>query len=229
MTEESPGDALRPRVETIPCPFVATAYNNRALEPDPDGTIHQDAIAETLSRFGLADGLRTKLAHFVIIADESPDTVNLFNMRDSRIDHTGSTGIRDPEVDPSKLPGLLAFGERGRMYRRHFARAANHFRRDDPGVKGGIAQCVEFTALLEVFGRLDESCERCGDRYLTDADVADLWLHGRYPEGWKPRAPDSITGVGFLLSALRTMTRAAAYVVWDLLRGEGPPARSSPG
>jgi hypothetical protein len=223
MTKRPPDPELRPHVETIPCPWVATAYNNGALVPAPDGTIHQDEIAGTLSGFGLAEGLRTKLAHFVIRADESPDTVNLFRMRDSRIDHTGSTGIRDPEVDPSKLPQLLSFGEGGRMYREHFARAANYYRQGEPGVKGGIAQCVEFTALLEVFGRLDESCERAGERYLTDADVTDLWLRGRYPEGWEPRPRDSITGSLFLVSALRTLLRAAAHVVRDLFgRAERP-------
>ena len=66
----------------------------------------------------------------------SPDT-NLFKLRDSRIDHTGSTGIRDPHVGPEKLPELLSFGEGGQMYRRHFARAANHYRSGEPGLKGG--------------------------------------------------------------------------------------------
>jgi hypothetical protein len=212
MSQEPAEQPMRPNVDTIPCPFVATAYNNGALAPDAGGTIHQDEIAATLRRFGLSERLRTKLAHFVVRADESPDTVNVFKLRDSRIDHTGSTGIRDPALDPSKLPLLLSFGERGRMYRKHFARAANHYRRDEPGVKGGIAQCVEFTALLEVFGRLDG-----GGRYLTDEDVTDLWLRGRYPQGWEPRPADSISTTLFLLSAARTLSRAAAYVVRDFL------------
>jgi hypothetical protein len=39
-----------------------------------------------------------------------------------------------------------------------------------------------------VFGRLDEQ----GRRYLTTSDVTDLWLHGRFPEGWTPRCAEEI-------------------------------------
>ena len=42
--------------------------------------------------------------------------------------------------------------------------------------------------MLEVFGRLDDK----GRRYLTTADVSDLWLHGRFPSGWTPRGADEI-------------------------------------
>lgn len=214
MSEQSKGYRVRPNVDKIPCPFVASAYNNGDLVPEADGTVHQRDIERALAGVGLAEGLRSKLAHAVLKAGDTPDTLNLFRLRDSKIDHTGSTGIRDPEVDPEKLPALLAFGENGRMYRRHFARAANHFRQEDPGTKGGLAETVEFTAVLEVFGREDES----GDRYLSDADIEGLWLHGRYPEGWTPRPVDSITGAGFIRSAATTVAAEVLDSLKERLR-----------
>lgn len=191
---------MRPDADTIPCPFMLSAYNNGDLVPEEDGTVQREVVDAALSRAGLADGVRSRLVKLVLKADASPTSLNLFRLRDSRIDHTGSTGIRDPEVDPGKLPELLAFGEHGRMYRKHFARAASHYGREDPGLKGTIVQTVEMTALLEIFGRLDES----GRRYLTDDDVAGLWLEGRYPAGWRPRAKDSIRPAGFLFSSAKT-------------------------
>ena len=76
----------------------------------------------------------------------------------------------------------------GRLYAAHFAAAAKVFAKEDPGIKGTTLQTVEFTAALEVFGRVDEA----GSRYLTNEDIRLLWLEGRYPEGWTPRPPGSV-------------------------------------
>ena len=229
MKVETDQHRVRPNADTIPCPFVTAAYNNGLLVPTPEGTVHQDAIAEALRAVGLAEGLRTKLTHVVVKADASPDTLNIFKLRGSRIDHTGSTGIRDPEVTPEKLPDLLRFGENGRMYREHFARAANHFRAESPGLKGALAEKIEFTAVLEVFGRVDDCCERKGERYLTDADIEGLWLHGRYPEDWSPRPRDSITGPGFLVSAARTVFDGIVATVSTMISDDGDSAAEAAG
>ena len=215
MSDDSKGYAVRPNADEIPCPFLLTAYNNGDLVPEEDGTLHQEMIDEALARVGLAERVRSRLVRVVIRgADDSPTTLNLFRLRDSKIDHTGSTGIRDPKVDPEKLPDLLAFGEDGRMYRRHFAKAVSHFGRQDPGIKGTVVQTAEVTALLEVFGRKDED----GERYLTEEDVRGLWLEGRYPEGWTPRPRDSIGVAGFLASWAKTGAQRLVERWKDLLR-----------
>lgn len=200
MSDHANEYRARPDADRIPCPFLLSAYNNGDLVPEDDGTVQREVIDAALSSVGLGEGVRSRLVKLVLTADAAPTSLNLFRLRDSAIDHTGSTGIRDPEVDPAKLPELLAFGEKGRMYKKHFARAASHFGREDPGLAGTMVQTVEMTALLEIFGRVDEA----GRRYLTDEDIAGLWLHGRYPDGWKPRPKDSIRVVGFLWSSGKT-------------------------
>ena len=58
--------------------------------------------------------------------DSNEGSFNLFALRDSKLDHTGSTGVRDPEESPAKLKdALLRFSEDGKMYSEHFAAAAN--------------------------------------------------------------------------------------------------------
>jgi len=212
MIDESKGYRARPGADEIPCPFLTSAYNNGDLVPEEDGTVHRGVLEEALARVGLGPRVRSRLTKIVTEADDSPDTIDLFQLRDSKIDHTGSTGIRDPKVDPSKLPDLLQFGENGRMYRKHFARAASHFGQVDPGVKGSVVETIEMTALLEVFGRVDAD----GDRYLTDDDIRGLWLEGRYPEGWQPRPRDSISGVEFLASAAKTCAERVAARLKDV-------------
>jgi hypothetical protein len=108
---------------------------------------------------------------------------------------SGSTSVRDPEVNPEKLESaLLQFGKDGRMYAEHFAAAASHAAQQDPGIKGTLTQTVELTTVLEVFGRVDES----NRRYLTNEDVQGLWIDGRFPKDWHPRASAEIDGIQLL-------------------------------
>ena len=185
------GYRVRPDVDKIPCPFLAAAYNNGDLTPAPDGTLNTRQLDDALADVGISHGVRSILVSGADNTDLIPESLNLFKLRDSSLDHSGSTGIRDPKVSPQKLDDLLSFGENGKMFEKHFAVAANEFAGRDPGFAGTVAETFEFTAILQVFGRVDKS----GDRYLTNADIKGLWLEGRYPQDWKPRPPDSI-GLG---------------------------------
>jgi hypothetical protein len=196
------GYRLRPNADAIPCPFLVSAYNNGDLVPEANGTLHRDVIEEALARVGLGKEIRSALAALVVSKDGDVEatTLNLFELRDSGLDHTGSTGIRDPKVDASQLPALLEFARDGRMYHEDFAAAARHFGLVDPGAKGALVETIELTALVEVFGREDDG----GERYLTTDDVRRVWLEGRYPEGWEPRERDTITVERFLAAATKT-------------------------
>lgn len=191
----------RPNADKISCPALLSFYNNGELNPDKDGNVTTSQLDEVLASVGINDKVRKALVKGADNTDEIPDSFNLFALRDSKIDHSGSTGVRDPEVNPEKLESaLLSFSENGRMYAEHFAAAANYSQMQDPGFKGSMIQTAEFTALLEVFGRVDESQKR----YVTVDDVKGLWIDGKYPEGWKRRAPDEI-GVDDVVSGITEM------------------------
>ena len=86
------------------------------------------------------------------------------------------------------------------MYVEHFAAVANHGEKHDPGIKGTLTQTLDFAALLELFGRVDES----GKRYLTNEDVRGLWMDGKFPEDWQPR-PNCEVGAGDLALGVANM------------------------
>jgi hypothetical protein len=192
------GWRARPNADRIPCPALLALYNNGLLRPAPNGDVKTEHLDAVLSDVGIAKAVRAILVRGADSTDQLPASFNLFNLRDSRLDHTGSTGIRDPKVRPEKLPELLQFGENGRMYAANFARAANHFNAQDPGLRGTALQTTEFTAILQVFGRDDAG----GAKYLTNEDVTALWLRGEFPEGWKPEPRDSISAAKVVGSTL---------------------------
>jgi len=186
----------RPNADKIPCPALLSFYNNDLLNPDESGNVSTAELDDVLESVGLNAKMRGVLVKGADKTDEIPDSFNLFALRESKINHSGSTGIRDPEVTPEKLESaLLKFSEDGRMYAEHFAAAANYAHQQDHGLKGTIIQTLEFTALLEVFGRVDEAKKR----YLTVDDVKGLWMDGKFPPGWQPRNSDEI-GVDDLAS-----------------------------
>jgi hypothetical protein len=86
------------------------------------------------------------------------------------------------------------------MYAEHFAADANHATLQDPGFKGATIQILEFSALLEMFGHVDES----NKRYLTVDDVKGLWIDGKFPQDWQPRTSNDI-GIDDLTAGVTVM------------------------
>ena len=198
----------RPNADKIPCPALLSFYNNGLLDPDENGNVAIADLDKVLASVGVNSTVRKVLAKGADESDGVRDCkFNLFALRDSSLDHSGSTGIRDPEVNPDMLESnLLRFSENGRLYAEHFAAAANQAQKGDPGIKGTITQTVEFTALLEVFGRVDES----KGRYLTIDDVKGLWIDGKLPTDWQPRAADEV-GVGSISLGVAEMVMKRVF------------------
>lgn len=198
----------RPNADKIPCPALLSFYNHGLLNPDENGTVDIADLDNVLASVGVNKTIRNALSKGADKSDGVRDCkFNLFALRDSSLDHSGSTGIRDPEVNPEMLEAsLLKFSEDGRMYAKHFAEAANQAQKRDPGIKGTITQTVEFTALLEVFGREDES----KGRYLTVEDVKSLWIDGKFPSDWQPRGTDAM-GAGTLSLGVADMVMKRVF------------------
>lgn len=185
----------RPNADAIPCPALLSFYNNGWLQADTDGNVTIESLKTALTEAGISEDVRKALLGMADGSDKIPDSFNLFDLRESKLNHTGSTGIRDQRVSPELLEdALLKFSEEGRLYAEHFAAAANYGAEGDPGLKGTILQTIEFRALLEVFGRLDKHQQR----YLTIEDVKGLWLEGRFPDGWQPRPQEDIATADIL-------------------------------
>lgn len=203
----------RPHADSIPCPALLAFYNNGLLQPADDGTVATEQLQEVLKCVGVSPAIRKLLIRAADKTDGIPESFNLFELRDSNLDHTGSTGVRDPQVSPEKLQeALLNFSENGRMYSANFAAAAAHAYSKDPGLVGTTLQNIEFTALLEVFGREDEK----GQRYLTNEDVSGLWIEGKFPDSWQPR-PNGEIGLDDILKNVSKMTLQRFLRSWPNL------------
>jgi hypothetical protein len=201
----------RVNADKIPCPALLSLYNNGDLKPAPDGSVDMKALDQALGGLGLGASVRSALVKVADGTDKMPDSFNLFNLRDSNIDHSGSTGIRDPKVDPEKLDTFLSFGSGGRFYADNLAKAMDHFKSIDPGFKGTAIETVEMSALLQVFGRVDP--DRGGERYFNNDDIKGLWLDGKYPHDWKPRPTNdvSLAEVGFVGAKI------GVFRIWDAI------------
>lgn len=180
----------RPQADSIPCPALLCFYNHGLLNPDDKGNVTLAELDSALAIVGVQPRVRNILTKGAENSDAIAGSFNLFALRDSSLDHTGSTGIRDPRVAPEKLDdALLNFSRNNRMYSEHFAAAANAARKLDPGLAGTSKQTVELTSILAVFGRIDES----GQLYLTTDDIRHLWIDGRFPDDWEPRSQNDIS------------------------------------
>jgi len=180
----------RPRQEEIVCPWLATLYNNGDLVPDADGIITYEQVEAILRMGCVDDGIRE------LLASKCKPQINLFEMGTTHsedLEHTFSTGIRDPKVDPDKFEEFAKFANKdGRFYSQQLSEAlwhfSKHFNDENPNaassVRGGDLAFI-WAATLDMFGRDDGKC--CTGKYLTVEDLRRHFLEGRYPEGWQVR------------------------------------------
>jgi hypothetical protein len=101
--------------------------------------------------------------------------------------------VRDSAFRPEMLSELTAFAKNGRMYQADFARAASSFANNPTGegskLRGTFVLNIEYSSLLQVFGRVDEK----GNKYMTPADLKSLFIDNKDPEGWSPPPALSVT------------------------------------
>lgn len=106
----------RSNADKIPCPALLSFYNNDLLNPDESGNVSTAELDDVLESVGLNAKVRGVLVKGADKTDEIPDSFNLFALRDSKLDHSGSMGIRDPEVTPDEVGECAAEVQRGWPY-----------------------------------------------------------------------------------------------------------------
>lgn len=122
--------------------------------------------------------------------DDVKGSFNLFKLNGSNLDHTGSSGIRQNGVHPERFDVLMRFSKDGeRLTAKDLADAAEHFAKEDPGLRGRVTQQAEMSIVLQVFGRHAAD----GTRYFTREDAKQLFVDGQIPSSWQPPAvPDKV-------------------------------------
>lgn len=174
----------------IPCPALAGMFNAGMLKVEKDGTVKIPDLERALSQLGPDAITRKVLTRGADNTDDVKGSFNLFKLNGSNLDHTGSSGIRQNGVHPERFDVLMRFSKDGeRLTAKDLADAAEHFAKEDPGLRGRVTQMAELSAVLQVFGRHAAD----GTRYFTREDAKQLFVDGQIPSSWQPPAvPDKV-------------------------------------
>ena len=191
------GQTKKIKIEDIPCPVVALLYNNEMIVPDPEsGKVSWFDIAKGAAALGVGVDILVKVFKTFsrkLTAEQKAGGINLFGLKETKLNHGFSTGIRDPTVNASKLEELLLFadkkmsggGSERRMYARNFHRARDHYLAQakangegDLGFSSSITAAVDFVVMVEAFGRSGDS----EGRYLTEEDLRRLYIDSNFPQ-----------------------------------------------
>ncbi len=183
----------------IPCPALAGMFNAGMLKVEKDGTVKIPDLERALSQLGPSAATRKVLTNGADKTDDVKGQFNLFKLNGSNLDHTGSSGIRANGVHPERFDVLMKFSKDGdRLTAKDLADAAEHFAKEDPGLRGRVTQLAEMSIVLNVFGRHAAD----GSRYFTKQDAKQLFVDGQIPSGWQqPLVPGKV-GLGDVLGGV---------------------------
>jgi len=141
-------------------------------------------------------------------------SVDFRRMVGGPVDHPSDTGIlKDGVFHPSRLERMIGFASRGTaLSLDDVVRLIATDAVDDPSRLGRFMSCVEFAALLRVFG-VDPATP--GDRglHLPVSTLVDLYEHGRLPTGWRAVRR---TGLLSFVLFVRQLNRATAQTASKL-------------
>lgn len=121
--------ANRIHLTTIPCPALRGFYQNKLLNPDDNGSLEKQELYQALRGVGITHSLTQFLLKQAPVSSDDKDNIALFKLRDSSLDHSGSSGILDPIDNPSRLDEFLAISENTQLYLPDIAAACNAFTR----------------------------------------------------------------------------------------------------
>jgi hypothetical protein len=180
----------------IPCPALAGMFNAGMLKVAQDGTVKIPDLERALGQIGPSEGVRGILTHGADNTDAVAGQFNLFKLNGSNLDHTGSTGIRQNGVHPERFELLKTFSKDGKtLTAKDLADAAEHFAKEDPGLRGRLTQLAEMSIVLQVFGQRGAD----GKQFFTFKDAEQLFVHGQIPSSWTPPAVPGKVSVGDVL------------------------------
>jgi len=176
----------------IPCPALAGMFNAGMLKVEKDGTVKIPDLERALSQIGPSETVRKVLTNGADKTDSIPGSFNLFKLNGSNLDHTGSTGIRQNGVHPERFDLLCSFSKDGKtLTAKDLADAADHFAKEDPGLRGRVTQLGEMSIVLQVFGQTAPN----GSKFFTFEDAKQLFVDGQIPSSWKPPAVPGKVGL----------------------------------
>lgn len=182
-------------VDDIICPFLRTAYNEKALEVDEHGNAHN--LPEVLREFAGASWAMTGIANHAakkLSADGNweafkADSFNLQDLIGSTLDHTGDSRILRGGFNQERLDAALSFSTDGeRLTLADLRRFQEANLSEEPGKRGEIFGAAEFSLIVKTFGRTDAM----GTRFIRNQDFVSLFKDNKWPQDWERPQPGSL-------------------------------------
>lgn len=182
-------------IDEVLCPVLKTGVREGRIKVDAEGNASglEGYLKDDL---GISWGLRKVAVRGAKGATGSQgakgDTFNLRNLRGSNLDHNADSQILRNGFSQERLDLALSFSADGeRLTLSDLGRFQQHLLQEEPGGKGKFVGGVEFSAVVEVFGRTDGQ----GRRFIKNDDFISLFRDNRFPEGWEASHKDK---TGFL-------------------------------
>ena len=188
-----------PKAGLIPCPWWRTVINSDMVSVDPEGNVSikdmRKALKETGVTFGLREaavlGVKRVAANMAGVATGgisgfmnvlTMDKINVLDLPTSQLMHNGNSGTLRHGFNQGNLDRLLSYSSDGqRVTAKDLADANEKQMEADPGEAGRKFGIAEYSILLNVFGKKDES----GEKYLNKEDVTKVFKNNQFPVGWE--------------------------------------------
>ncbi len=178
-------------IDEVLCPVLKTGVREGRIKVDEDGnaTGLEGYLKDDL---GISWALRKAAVRGAKGAsdrkDAEGDTFNLRNLRGSNLDHNADSQILRNGFSQERLDLALSFSTDGeRLTLADLGKLQQHLLQEEPGTKGKVVGGIEFSAIVEVFGRSDGE----GRRFIKNDDFVSLFRDNRFPEGWEASKKDT--------------------------------------
>ena len=177
-------------IDEVLCPVLKTGVREGRLQVDAEGNA-TGLEAYLKDDLGIAWALRKVAVRGAKgasdRADAEGDTFNLRNLRGSNLDHNADSQILRNGFSQERLDLALSFSSDGeKLTLADLGKFQQHLLGEEPGGKGKFVGGVEFSAVVEVFGRTDGE----GRRFIKNEDFVSLFRDNRFPEGWEASQKD---------------------------------------
>lgn len=197
-----PGTFDKELLAKIPCPNLRTLANEGWLKIDKDGYVDLGHLHTVLGRVGTAGlpqkvlvvGAQKATADYVAkqLGDMATDRFNIFQLRDSNLDHPGDTRVLRKDFDADRLNWMLSFANANqRIGNKEMAMIQKIAAQEEPTkLRDRILGVAELGALVAVYGTKDAT----GYRSISAEGVRSLYEKARFPEEWKSKLVSTTEG-----------------------------------
>jgi len=225
MVKKFGGDV---RGSTVPCPVLSVLLNENLLTPDKDGNVSVDQLKSAFTKLGITPLVQHGLVKggtSAIEGNSKSQTLNMFKLMGSSLDHKGSLGpLQDGGFNQKHLDQLLSCSKDGKTLTLEDLSTAQQMRmkQEGGGLRDRLIGQAEIAALLLVFGKPNAD----GKKAVKIEDVVSIFKDNKLPADF---AKQDVGALGLVWNmgkmAFMQLTTAAGRAEAGLAKALESPQR----